>query len=287
MTRCLARGLAVACLLAPAAALAGPPYVTDDPEPVELRHLEVYLATIGGYDRDRNLSFTAPHVEVNYGAVPDLQLHLIAPLQYAHPVGGSARYGYGDTELGAKYRFVHEGPVLPQIGTFPLVEVPTGDSARGLGAGELQVFLPLWLQKTVGPLLAYGGGGYWINPGAGNHDWLFAGFHLEAKLGPVSPGLEIFHGTSRHEGEPGETRFNAGVVVDVAELHHVLASAGRVLGSGPPSFQWYLAYQLTIGPHEEPSARGRSVGRPAAGARAVAAAPGRGPHSLQSGAGSG
>src|SRR5450432_350943 len=67
--------LVVAILLASAAAQAGPPYVTDDPEPVDYRHWEVYLAsqdaiTSGG------ASGTAPHVEVNYGAVPDLQLHL-------------------------------------------------------------------------------------------------------------------------------------------------------------------------------------------------------------------
>lgn len=241
--------LAGACCVLPIVAVAGPPYVTDDPEPVEHRHLEVYLATQGGYDRDRNLVFTAPHLEVNYGAALDLQLHLIAPLQYARPAGGgTAAYGYGDTELGAKYRFVHEGDVVPQVGTFPLVELPTGDSARGLGAGKVQVFLPLWLQKGIGPLLAYGGGGYWINPGAGNHDWLFVGIHLEAKLGPVSPGFEVFHGTSRHEGAPGETRFDVGAAIDVTDLHHVLMSAGRSLDTGAPAFQWYLAYQLTVGP---------------------------------------
>ncbi len=248
MPRALRSGLVAAFCLVPASAQAGPPYVTDDPEPVELHHWEFYLATQGGYDRDRNLAFTAPHVEVNYGVLPDLQLHLIAPMQYARPVGGPAAYGYGDTELGAKLRLVHEGELVPQVGTFPLVELPTGDSARGLGAGRTQVLLPLWLQKSVGPLLAYGGGGYWINPGPGNHNWLFTGFHLEAKLGPVAPGFEIFHGTSRHEGEPGETRFNLGAVIDVSEEHHVLVSAGRALGAGMPAFQWYLAYQLTVGP---------------------------------------
>ena len=242
--------LAGACCLAPGVASAGPPYVTDDPEPVEHRHLEVYVATIGGYDRAGDLAFTAPHVEVNYGAIPDLQLHLIAPMQYARPAGGPVAYGYGDTELGAKVRFVHEGDLLPQIGTFPLLELPTGDSARGLGAGELQAFLPLWLQKSFGPLLMYGGGGYWLNPGSGNRNWVFVGYHLEAKLGPVSPGFEIFHGTSRREGEPGETRFDVGLVLDVTEVHHVLVSAGRALDAGAPAFQWYLAYQLTIGPPE-------------------------------------
>jgi hypothetical protein len=202
MPRALALTLAAACCLVPTTARSGPPYVTDDPEPVEYHHLEAYLATQGGYDRHGNLSFSAPHVEVNYGAVPDLQLHLIAPLQYARPAGGPAAYGYGDTELGAKFRFVHEGDVVPQVGTFPLLELPTGDSERGLGAGRLQAFLPLWLQKSIGPLLTYGGGGYWINPGPGNHDWLFVGFHLEAKLGRVSPASRSSMGPLGTRGSP-------------------------------------------------------------------------------------
>ena len=243
------RSLALVPLLFGArGAVAGPPYVTDDPEPVEYRHFEFYLATQGGYDRERNLSFTAPHVEVNYGAVEDLQLHLIAPITYARPARGTAAYGYGDTELGTKFRFLHEGDTRPQIGVFPLVEIPTGDSARGLGAGEFQVFLPLWVQKSAGPFTSYGGGGYWVNPGPGNRNWWFVGWHLEAKLGAVSPGFEAFYGTSRREGEPGEGRLNAGTTIDLSDLHHLLFSAGRTLEVGAPAFQWYAAYQLTIGP---------------------------------------
>jgi hypothetical protein len=39
-------------------------------------------------------------------------------------------------------------------------------------------------------------------------------------------------------------------VIDVTDLHHILMSAGRSLEAGAPAFQWYLAYQLTIGPSE-------------------------------------
>ncbi len=243
-------GLAATCWLFPVKSYTGPPYTSDDPEPVEHRHWELYLASQGGYDRDRNLAFTAPHVEVNYGVVPELQLHVIAPLQRVRPSGGAAAYGYGDTELGAKYRFVHEGDHRPQVGTFPLLELPTGDSARGLGAGQTQLFLPLWLQKSVRRWLSYGGGGYWLNPGPGNRDWWLVGWHLEVKLGPASPGFEVFHGTSAHEGRPGQTRLDLGAVIDLTELHHILFSAGRTVYAGAPAFQWYLAYQLTIGPRE-------------------------------------
>ena len=61
----------VRSLLAPALCDAGPPYVTDDPEPVEFRHWEFYLATQHFITRDVATG-TAPHVEVNYGAWPGL-----------------------------------------------------------------------------------------------------------------------------------------------------------------------------------------------------------------------
>jgi hypothetical protein len=97
------RWLAVWWLAGSLTALAGPPFATDDPEPVDYQHGEFYIAsqhteTAGGW------SGTAPHFELNYGVVPNVQLHLIAPLAYAAPSGGRTHYGYGDTELGVKFR---------------------------------------------------------------------------------------------------------------------------------------------------------------------------------------
>lgn len=57
---------------------AGPPSVTDDPEPVEYKHGEFYVASVTGHNSDGTLG-TLPHFELNYGPLPDVQLHLIAP----------------------------------------------------------------------------------------------------------------------------------------------------------------------------------------------------------------
>ena len=54
---------------------------------------------------------------------------------------------------------------MPMVGIFPLVEIPTGNSDKGLGNGHTQVFIPLWLQKHWGDFQTYGGGGYWMNNG--------------------------------------------------------------------------------------------------------------------------
>ncbi len=227
--------------------MAGPPYVTDDPEPVEYRHWEVYLAS--QHSRENKIwSGTAPHVEVNYGAIPNLQLHLIAPFSYVLPEEGTDQYGYGDTEVGAKYRFIQETDVIPQVGTFLILETPTGSHQRKLGSGHLQTFLPLWLQKSFGPWTSYGGGGYWINPGEGNRNWWFMGWQAQRKMLPnVSLGAEIFHTTPKEDGGSSETKFNLGLQFDVSEKHHLLFSAGRGI-QGPNRAQIYVAYQLTFGP---------------------------------------
>src|SRR5213078_4494944 len=99
-------------------------YATDDPEPVEHQHGEFYLASQVSHD-DHGWSGTGPHIEVNYGIFPDVQLHLIAPFVFSLPSGEGT--GYGDTEIGVKYRFVHESAWVPMVGTFPLLELPTGD----------------------------------------------------------------------------------------------------------------------------------------------------------------
>ena len=50
--------------------------------------------------------------------------------------GRTGAYGLGDIEFGLKYRFIQETDHLPMVGVFPLLEIPTGDSDRGLGNGQ-------------------------------------------------------------------------------------------------------------------------------------------------------
>lgn len=234
-------------LYCPSAVLAGPPFVTDDPEPVDYQHWEFYIAsqhteTVDGW------SGTAPHVELNYGVVPNVQLHLIAPAAYDASFDGSTHYGYGDTELGVKFRFIQETQNLPPVGIFPLLEVPTGSERDGLGNGHLQAFLPLWLQKSFGDWTVYGGGGYGINPGAGNENWGYGGLVVQRQVTKhLLLGAEAYHRTATEAGGRSDTAFNLGTVIDFTEYQHLLFSAGRSI-DGPTDFQVYVAYQFTFGP---------------------------------------
>lgn len=229
-----------------ATAFAGPPFRTDDPEPVEYRHWEIYLVSQGSFGHD-GTTITAPHLEINYGIYPNVQVHIITPFMYVKPKASSAHYGYSDTELGVKFRFIQETELHPQVGIFPIVLLPTGDKDRALGSGEVDGFLPVWLQKSWGDWKTYGGGGYWINPGSVNKDYWFWGWEIERTISEYfTVGTEVFHQTASEVGKESSTGFNIGTIININDLHHVLLSSGKNT-SGPKNISFYLSYQLTFG----------------------------------------
>lgn len=234
------------------AAWAGPPFITDDPDPVAFQHWEVYIASIGSYSRMLGLLSTLPHLEVNYGAAPGLQLHLIAPMTATRVPSGPLHYGYGDTELGFKLRLLPEGKHTPEVGIFPLVEAPTGNAALGLDVGFTQIFIPLWLQKSWGGTAdspawtSYGGAGWWRNPGPGNRNWDYEGWELQRNYGDKwMLGGEVFHEGAATVGGSGGVGFNLGGQVNFSDHRHLLYSAGTD-GQSPRAFIWYAAYQWTF-----------------------------------------
>ena len=246
ITRRLSAIAALTILGIAGTAYGGPPFVTDDPEPVDYHHWEFYVASQDS-KLDGDWSGTGPHFELNYGAVPNVQLHLLAPLAYDVPPEGSSHYGLGDIEIGAKIRFIHETNNLPEASIFPVLELPTGSEHGNLGSGHLQGFLPLWLQKSWGSWMAYGGGGYGVNSFTGRGNWEFVGAVLQKQiLHNVAIGAEVYHQTAYQTDFPNEgTAFNIGTVIDLSEQHHLLFSVGSSI-SGPINIQCYVAYQFTF-----------------------------------------
>lgn len=237
----------VACCLAcvPLPALAGPPFMTDDPEPVEYQHSEFYIASQQTKTTDGR-SGTLPHLEYNYGVAPDLHLHIIVPYTFNSPTGGATERGIGDTELGVKYRFIPETGNSPMVGIFPILLTHTGNYDKGLGAGGTQLFLPIWIQKKWGEWQSYGGGGYWIShaPDIKNH-W-FTGWQVQKEISEhVTLGGEIFHSTEQVAGQGASTGFNLGGYYNFDEHNHLLFSAGKGLKNANLTNQLstYLAYQ--------------------------------------------
>lgn len=222
----------------------GPPFNTDDPEPVDYLHWEFYLSSIMQFQKYES-DATLPHIEINYGAIPNLQIHLLAPMGYVHNIKGT-EYGFGNTEFGIKYRFAQETDNAPQIGVFPLVEIPTGNKNIGLGNGNVQIYLPIWFQKSWEKFTTYGGVGYWINPGEGNRNWIFTGWEAQYDFSDTfTLGGEIYYHSADSQESKSAGGFSIGGFINLTESNHILFSYGHSV-SGQNLSTGYLGYQLTI-----------------------------------------
>lgn len=223
---------------------AGPPFNTDDPETVKFRHWEYYISSINNFQASV-WSGTAPHFEMNYGLVPNVQVHLLLPLNYSSSHSEGTAYGYADTEFGVKYRFVQETDNMPQIGTFPILEIPTVKNDE-FSDGKTKIYLPVWLQKSWGNFTSYGGAGYWINPGTNNKDWIFAGWELQYAFSPViTLGGELyFHSASTKDSNSG-TGFNFGGSINPSDKMHFIFSLGHTF-THDSAFTSYVGLLWTI-----------------------------------------
>ncbi len=206
-------------LLAPVSRLVaqGPPFQVDDPVPVDLHHYEFYV--FGGADGTPvEMDTTGPAFEFNWGAMPRVQLHAILPWGAVFPAGQPSAFGLVDSELGAKIAFIKESKYFPQIGSFTMLELPTGSFPRGLGIGRVWYKAPLWAQKNIGQWLLDGGGGETFVNQAGYRNFPYGGFLLKYTLSPrLQLGGEVFaHGA---EGAAAP-QTNASTLVDVGGYYY-------------------------------------------------------------------
>ena len=217
-------GGALAALILATPALAGPPYVTDDPEPTDLGHWENYTFVSGIHtpgDTGGQAGF-----DLNYGAFKDVQLTAVIPLDY-----DSRAAGAGNVELAIKYKVLHQsdGTLTPDVSVFPRLFAPLQNSR--FGPDRAQVFLPVWAEKDWGKWSLFGGGGYQFNPGAGEKNYWQSGIALSRSIGERwSLGAEIYHATPETPDGRDYTEINIGTT-------YKLSDHWTLMGSGGPGVQ--------------------------------------------------
>lgn len=225
----------------PVAAWAGPPFQTDDPEPIDFRHYEFYtFATSDGTPIETDTA--APAVEFNWGALPNVHLHIIISAaailpsnnaQFAPAGIGPNEYGLGDIETGIKYRFVQETKHRPMIGTFTMFELPSGSARRGLGVGKTWYKVPIWAQKSFGPWTTYGGVGETVINVPGYRNFTYGGWLIQRDIGKkMTLGTEVFSHGAEGQATP---QTKSATLVDV----------GGYYKFRDPGFQLLFAYGRT------------------------------------------
>jgi hypothetical protein len=207
-------------------AQAGPPFQTDDPTPVDLGHYEAYVfGTVDGTPVE--IDSAGPAFEFNWGAIPNVQLHAILPLGAARPLNnpvylpsgtGSSAFGLTDMELGVKYGFIKQTKRRPQIGPFPMFEIPTGSSTRGLGVGKVWYKLPIWIEKEFGPWSLCGGLGYAVVPQTQYRNYLYGGYLVKKE---INKKLELSAEVFSHAREGLATaQTRSSTMVDAGGCYH-------------------------------------------------------------------
>ncbi len=226
----------------PAPTLAGPPFVTDDAEPTDLGHWEIYnFAT--GVGTSGEVSGEAGF-DLNYGAAKDLQLTVVLPAQFQTGV----QTGPGQIELAAKFKFLHQTPGswTPDVAVFPRLFAPTG--ASQFGPSRLGLLLPLWAEKDWGRWSLFGGGGYDINPGPGNRNNWLSGVTLARALSDrLTLGAEVYHQTAETRDGRDFTGLNVGAIYKIAKHWSLLASTGPGVQNAREQGQYdfYFALEAT------------------------------------------
>jgi hypothetical protein len=226
------------------AAVAGPPFVTDDPVPTDYRNWEIYSGLTYENDGGGNTTASLPFAEFNYGAMPNVQVSASFQLNDLDR-GRMPLSGYGGTEFGIKTRLVQETSGSPQISFYPSVTTPTVPGQHAVP------FLPLWMQKSWGPWTAFGGGGVYLNSSPGMRNSTFVGGALERPISPgTTVGAELYHQSSDTIGGSDTTAFNVGMIAQLGQFHAILFSVGRAF-QGSDTFSAYASYEFALGPRSE------------------------------------
>lgn len=233
----------VAAVVCSQRAAAGPPFLTDDPEPTDTGHWEIYapLVESAGKGVNREASVGA---EVNYGAAKDVQLTAGWSAGYTHDSTGH-RWGRGDLELSAKYRFFHSEAAGVSIAVFPGITLPT--ASHGIGNSKVTALLPIWAQKDIGAWSIFGGGGYAINPGRGNRDYWTGGLAVTRQLSSkLLLGVELDRQGPDSVGGRASTSLGLGTILQLPKPFRLLASGGPTFGDGDsaPGYHGFLALGL-------------------------------------------
>ena len=221
-------------------AWAGPPYVSDDPEPTDYQHYEIYFFTEGVSGRSGSRGEAG--IDFNYGALKDLQLTAVIPVDHAHPTGGRTIAAVGNIELAAKYRFLHRDDFGWDVAVFPRLFLPS--ASTNIGERHYSLLLPLWLERDWSQWSMFGGAGCEINRGDRSKDFCVAGWVLTDQVLPnVQFGAELVHQTADTRGGSSSTRVGAGVRYDINDKYHFLAYAGPSLQNIGESgrYAWYAS----------------------------------------------
>lgn len=204
----------------------GPPMLTDDARVTDLKEWEMNTSintSVAGH-----LTLSVPHIDLNYGILPRLQLKVEAPLL----VEFSNRKGVGrvgEIVAGVKYRFFDEEKHFVSAATFPQIYFHENKG----------YLIPLFVEKTLGKFLVGQGWGYFIGDRQPNNfQWgSIAGFRATEKL-----HLMVEYFLQKDDGREKDSYLNAGFRYPLSGTFTLMASFGSQISGKPDEREKFISW---------------------------------------------
>ena len=127
---------------------AGPPFVTDDPEPPPPGGWEINVPFILERTPGKT-EMDSPLFDLNYG-LPNVQLKLEIPIAVVHDDGDGTRAGAGDLLIGVKWRFLNNEQVEISAWSLSTVALADRGSRARTRRGSVCVCIPSRRAEKLG-----------------------------------------------------------------------------------------------------------------------------------------
>jgi len=224
-----------------ARAQGSPPLITDDTGTPGSNKWEINVGGTSELRHPDERQFEAPILDLNYGIGENIELSYQLPLLVTANRDEPSLMGLGDSVVGTKWRFLDEDKSGLSMSAYPQFTFnnPTSSVRRGLVTNDEQLFLPLELEKTVGPLD--------INFEAGH------GFHFNAPdewdygiaVGHSFGDFELMgeiHGNALDHFQQDDLVVNVGARYQISKNCALLLSVGRSIHSDNTPCATFLSY---------------------------------------------
>ena len=126
------------------------------------------------------------------------------------------------------------------VAVFPRVFLPTAH-----GSTRAQVLLPVWVEHDWGAWSVFGGGGYTLNPGAGNRNYWQQGVVVSRQIRPgFMLGLEYYGQGADSITDRALTGVNIGTQIHIKGPFSLLGGFGQ--GVNRKQTVFYSALKLDL-----------------------------------------
>jgi hypothetical protein len=188
-----------------------------------------------------------PHSEFDDGVTDKFQFGIALPLAAGDAGGGATRIGLGTIDLAVRWRLLQPDDHAGRA-ALGFAASPAAEAGLPAGGGHAQYLLPVWVSRDVDQWTPFGGGGFAVNPGAGQRNWWIGGAGTTCAVSRQwTLGVEAFYSTPTQSGQPDSTAFNLGAIYAISDIQHILLSAGRSIAHDEASrFSTFVGYLLTF-----------------------------------------